>query len=138
MLKAFSTPGNRTRTLVFLTVCAALAVAAGFVGIDDNPPGLILAYLAGVALTLAFAHPWRSPRTFRRLLYAAVGGFAVAAILHNVFYALGTVPDLPRFAEHLFEGGHVFFFGVALFLCPPAFLVGAVGAVVLGLRRSEA
>jgi len=38
MIAAFSTPYNRTRTFILLTVCGLLAIAAAAVGIDDNPP----------------------------------------------------------------------------------------------------
>ena len=136
MLEAFSTPQNRNRTLVLLAVCALLALAALVVGIADNPPGILLAFLAAAALATAFAHPWRSSKSFRRLMYASGAGFLVFTVLHNVFYAITTVPDLPRSAELVFTGASVASFLIAILLCPPFFVVGAVGAVVTALRTA--
>ena len=138
MLKAFSTPRDKRRTLFLLAICAATAVAAVAVGIDDNPPGLLLAFLSAATLAVAFSHPWRSPRSFRRLMYASGFGFLVSVILHNVFYAWASVPDLPELARDLLTGVEVFFFFVGILLCPPAFVVGMVGAVAMSIRRRYA
>ena len=75
MIVALSTPRNRKVTVVFLAIAAALAAAAGLVGISDNPPGILLAYGAAAALVLAFVHPWRTSRQFRYLLYGSFLGF---------------------------------------------------------------
>jgi biotin transporter BioY len=136
MLEAFSTPQNRNRTVVLLAVCVLLALAALVVGIADNPPGILLAFLAAAALASAFAHPWRSSKSFRRLMYASGAGFLVFTVLHNVFYAMTIVPDLPRSAEVVFSGMGVACFLIAILLCPPFFVVGAVGAVVTALRTA--
>lgn len=137
MLKAFSTPGDRRRTLALLATCAALALAAAFLGVDDNPPGLWLAFLSAAMLATAFAHSWRSPASFRRLMYASGLGFLVSVVLHNVFAAAASVPDLPGFAQGVLMGAGVVFFFTAILLCPAAFVVGAVGAVVMARRRVE-
>ena len=134
MLKAFATPGDRSRTLFLLAVSAALAVGAAGVGIDDNPPGLALALASAATLVAAFAHPWRSPRSFRRLIYGSVAAFVASALLHNLFAALAAVPDLPQLAERAFTVFAVAFFFVALLLCPAAFVVGLLGAAVTRLR----
>ena len=68
MINAFSTLGNRGKTFVLLVICGLLAIAATIVGINDNLPGILLAFLAAVAFVLAFAHPWRSARKFIFLL----------------------------------------------------------------------
>ena len=138
MLNAFATPRDRNRTLVLLAVCALLALGAVLVGIDDNPTGLSLAFLSAAAFATAFTHPWRSSRSFRRLMYASGVGLVVFAVLHNVFYAMASVPDLPRLAELVFTGASVASFLIAILLCPPFFVVGAVGAVVMALRRDGA
>jgi hypothetical protein len=54
MLEAISTPRNRFWTLIFLIVCGVSAIAAGVVGISDNPRGILLAFLSAAALILAF------------------------------------------------------------------------------------
>jgi uncharacterized membrane protein (UPF0136 family) len=77
MIAAFSTPYNRTRTFILLAVCGLLAIAAAAIGIDDNPPGVLLAFLAATAFVLAFVHPWRTARKFMFLLLASFLGFVL-------------------------------------------------------------
>jgi hypothetical protein len=137
MLKAFATRRDRRRTYILLEVCGVLALIAFYVGIDDNPPGLVMAFLSAAAFATAFAHPWRSSRKFRRLMYASGAGLVAFAVLHNVFHAMASVPDLPRLAEQVFTGASVVSFLIAILLCPPFFVVGAVGAVVTALRGHE-
>jgi len=115
MFEAFSKP-QRSRTLLFLVICGALAAAAGVVGIDDNLPGQSLALLSATALVLAFVHPWRTSRRFLLLIGASALGFVVFAVLSSVMENAGVF------------GGGVFFL-LALFLCPAGLLVGIIGAV---------
>jgi hypothetical protein len=49
MLEALSTPLNRQRTYLLLALCAALAIVSGVIGISDNPPGVLCAFLSAVA-----------------------------------------------------------------------------------------
>jgi hypothetical protein len=137
MLKAFSTPRDKRRTVILLAACAVLATAAAWLGIDDSPPGLALAYLSAAALATAFAHPWRTPRPYRRLLYVSGFGLLASVVLHNVLYAVASVPDLPGLAQSVFTAGSVAFFFIGVLLCPPFIVVGVFGAVVTSLRRAE-
>ena len=137
MIDALSTPRNRIRTFILLVICGLSAIAAAAVGIDDNPPGILLAFFAATAFVLAFVHPWRTSRQFRRLLYASVLGFVVFGLLHNVFEAVasnlggsGLVQDLLNVA-----GGALFL--IATLVCPPGLLVGAVGAVIMSIRNRQ-
>jgi len=57
MLKAPEPPRNRTLTLALLGISVALAIAAGVVGIEDNPPGLLLGLFSAVAFVVAFFIP---------------------------------------------------------------------------------
>jgi hypothetical protein len=131
MLEAFSTPHNRTMTVVFLAACAASAIAAVAVTVSDNPPGLLLAFLAAAAFILAFAHPWRTARPFRLLFYGSVLGVVFFAVLHNVFEAMPTAGGL----HSLLQAVSVAAFFLAVFLFPPAFLIGTAGWVAMGIRN---
>ncbi len=135
MLEALSTPRNRTLTFVFLAICCATAAGAAVVGISDNPPGIFLAFGAATALILAFVHPWRTAKQFGLFLCASVAGFVIFGILHNVFEGVAGEVDSMRALQVLLQGLGVAAFLLALLICPPAILVGAVGSVVMFIRN---
>ena len=135
MLEALSTPRNRILTFVFLAICCASATAAVVVGISDNPPGILLAFGAATALVLAFVHPWRTAKLFRLFLFASVLGFVMFAILHNVFDAVASNAESAGTLQILLQGLGVAAFLLAVLICPPAILVGAVGSVVMFIRN---
>jgi hypothetical protein len=134
MIEALSTPRNRRRTFILFAICAFLAFAAA-VGIDDNPPGVLLAYLSASAFVLAFAHPWRTSKQFRYLIYTSILSFVVFAVLSNVFEAIASNLGGSGLVNSLLNGTGGVCFLVATLLCPPGLLVGAVGAVILYFRE---
>jgi hypothetical protein len=134
MLEALSTPLNRQRTYLLLALCAALALVSGIIGISDNPPGLLCAFLSAVAFFLAFAHPWKTTIQFRRLFRLAGLSFIVSVALHIVFDLLAARAGHPGLLRGLFNGAAAVFFIVALLLCPPALFVGSVGGVIMFWR----
>ncbi len=140
VLEALSTPRNRTITFVFLAACCALTIAAVAVRVGDNPPGILLAFLAAAAFVLAFVHPWRTARQFRFLFYASflsVVFFGVLAagfeiLMVPVFWAVVPEAVVSKLANAgalhgLLQGLGEAAFSVAVFGFPPAFLIGAVG-----------
>jgi hypothetical protein len=120
---------------VFLAICCASAIAAIVVGISDNPPGIVLAFGAAAAFILAFVHPWRTARQFRRLLYASLVGLVIFVILHNVFEAVASKAASAGALASLLQGLGVAAFLLAVLICPPAILVGVVGLVVVFIRN---
>jgi hypothetical protein len=134
MLEAFSTPRNRSRSLILIAVCGVLAIAASVIGISDNPPGLVLAFLSASAFVLVFVHPWRTSKQFRYLIYVSGLGFIVFAVLHNVFEAIASKLGGSGLVCGLLNGVGVVFFLIAILLCPPGLLVGIVGAVIMASR----
>jgi hypothetical protein len=125
----------RRLTLALLVLgCAFLAVGL-VIGINDNPPGLALAYLAVSAWIVAFAHRWRRLKTFLILLAASLVGFPLFAVLHNVFYALAIVASDVVGLSQALEFLEVVFFLIGVLVCPPGVLIGAVGSAVLALAR---
>ncbi|HLF80050.1 MAG TPA: hypothetical protein VJB57_21430 [Dehalococcoidia bacterium] len=135
MLQALATPRDRTRTLIFLAICGAAAIAAALVGISDNPLGIFLVLAAGAAFVLAFVHPWRTPEQFGRLLVASGLGFVLFVVLHNVFEALaGTAEDI-AVLHGLLEGLGGAAFLLATLVCLPAFLVSVVALVIVLIRN---
>jgi len=120
--------------LVLLGVCVLSAMAAAVVGIDDNLPGVLLASLAAAAFVLTFVHPWRAPGQFRRLLYASALGSVLFGLLHIALEALASNPGGSGVVQGLLNGAAAVCFLIAVLVCPPAFLVRAVGAVVTSIK----
>lgn len=134
MINALSTSRNRIWTFILLVFCGLLTIAAAAVGIDDNPPGILLAYLAATALVLALVHPWRTTRQFKLLLYVSLLGLALFVILNNVFAAVAHDPSTMGAFQKLMQGLAVAAFFLATLIFPAAFIVGAVGSVVMFIR----
>jgi hypothetical protein len=125
----------RRVTLALLAVGSVFLAAGLVLGIGDNPPGLVLVYLAVTVWMVAGVHRWRSVKRFLLLLAASLVGFPLFVVLHNLFYALAEVTsDVVALSQGM-GFLEVLFFLVALFVCPPGVLIGAVGSVVLALSR---
>jgi hypothetical protein len=135
VLKTLSTSANRKVGLILLMVCCAAAIAAGIVGIDDNPPGILLAFLSAAAFVLVFVHPWRTARQFALLLGGSILAFVVFAILHNLFHALDGALGAEGILQVVLQGFGVVAFLLAVLVCPPAIVVAAVGTIILLIRN---
>jgi hypothetical protein len=95
-----------------------------------------LCFLLGLVL-LILAIRWQERsllRTFWILVGASTAGCALGSVLHNAFYALAEIAKWPILSKAM-EVLEVAFFAIAILVCPIAFLVGAVGAIVLLVRR---
>ncbi len=136
MIDALSTPHNRIRTFILLVICGLLAIAAGAVGIDDNPPGILLAYLTATAFVLAFAHPWRTARKFVFLLLASVLGFVLFVILNIISDSIAQNPATSSALRDLMQSPAFDTLNLIIALIfPAAFIVGAVGSVAMFIRN---
>ena len=71
------------------------------------------------------------PKQFRLFLYASVLGLVMFAILHNVFEAVASKAASAGALQILLQGFGVTTFFLAVLICPPAIIVGAVGSVVM-------
>jgi uncharacterized membrane protein (UPF0136 family) len=136
MTGAFSTPHNRKMTLILLAICGLLAIAARIVGINDNLPGILLAFLAATAFVLAFVHPWRTARKFIFLLLASILGFALFVILNIIIDTAAQNPANAGALQDLLQSPAIDAFSIIIaMICPAAFIVGAVGSVVMFIRN---
>jgi uncharacterized membrane protein (UPF0136 family) len=136
MISALSTPHNRKTTLILLAICGLLAIAAVLVGIDDNPPGVLLAFLAATAFVIAFVHPWRTARKFMFLLLASVLGFVLYIILNIVLDTAAQNPATAGALQALLQSPIVDAVSIIIaMLCAAAFMVGAVGSAVMFIRN---
>jgi uncharacterized membrane protein len=132
MNDALSTPHNRIKTFILLVICGLSAIAATAVGIDDNPPGVLLAYLAATAFVLAFVHPWRTARKFIFLLLASLLGVVLFIILDIVAQYPATTGAL----QNLLQSPAMDAFNIIFaMICSAAFIIGALGSVVMFIRN---
>jgi hypothetical protein len=123
------------RTRLALLACAAVLVGASLaVGISDNPPGILLAFLSSIAVVLALTLGLRTKRHFELLLLWSLVSLVIAGILHNVFEAAASVAGV-AWLKAVGEAVGVVFFLVAIFLCPAGAVVGGVGLLVKIFRR---
>lgn len=139
MIDAFSTRSNRIKTLILLVICCLSAIASTVVGINENPPGILLALFAAVTFVLAFSHPWRTARKFMFLLLAAVLGFVLFIIVSIVSDSIVQNPASSDALQNLIDSPvNEALSIIFVMLCSAAFLVGVVGAVVMFIRsRSQ-
>ena len=129
-------PGKVPRSTLVLLALGCVLLAAGLVvGVNDNPPGLVLVYLAVTCWIAAFAHRWRRVKRFLILLVVCLVGFPVSVVLHNVFYALAELASDVSVLGQVLVFLEVVFFLIGILVCPPGVLIGAVGSVVLAVSR---
>jgi len=136
MSEALSSPRNRLRTFVFLVSCILLAIAAAFVGIEDNPPGIFLAFLATIAFVLTFVHSWRTSKQFLRLLFTSVVGLVVFGALYiGLDISISNLEGTGLMRDLLGALSALLF--AVLLVCPAGLLVGGIGALVMVIRNRQ-
>jgi energy-coupling factor transporter transmembrane protein EcfT len=135
MSTAFSTPHNRITTLILFAVCGLSTFVSVIVGIDDNPPGALLALLAGIAFVLAFVHPWRTAKKFLFLLLASVFGIVLFIIINIISDSIVQNPDTSAGLRNLIDGPVNEALSVVFtMICVATFLIGVVGSVAMFIR----
>lgn len=135
MIEALSTSRSRFTTLILWVICGFLAIIATSLGIDDNPPGIVLAFLAATAFILAFVHPWRTARQFMLLLLAAVISLALFVILNIILDSAAQNPATSSALQKLLQSSLANALNIIFaMLCASALVVGVVGAVVMFIR----
>jgi len=136
MIAAFSTPSNRNKTFILMAICGLLTIAAVVVGIDDNLPGILLAFLAATAFVLAFAHPWRIAKKFMFLILASLLGFLLFIILNIILDTAAQNPATTGALQDMLQSPVVNAFSIIIaMICAAAFIVGAVGSVAMFIRN---
>jgi len=76
-------------------------------------------------------------KVFLILTGASAVGFLVGVILHNFFYGLGMVTGHIIILKYVTEALHVAFFIIAILVCPIVFLIGAVGSMLMLIRKRK-
>lgn len=76
-------------------------------------------------------------RKFLILTGAAAAGIPISAVLHNFIYGLFILWFGTDFWGRTGLGDEPFFFILAIIVCPLGFLVGAVGSIVLFIKKER-
>jgi hypothetical protein len=134
MKNSFS-PNNRIKTFILLAICVLSAIGAVVIGIDDNLPGILLAFLAATCFILAFVHPWCTPRKFLFLLLAAVLGLILFVALFILIDITAQNPVTPLALRELTESPAFEITSIIIaMILPAAILIGMVGWIVMLIR----
>jgi len=113
-----------------LIAAGILTGAVAFViGVSDNLPGIILLYAGLTCLAGAWVWNWTLPRDFWILLVISLVAFPVGVVLHNLFYALGTLVEGSLVLSGLLGFLEALFFLVAVMAVGPTALVALVGGI---------
>jgi hypothetical protein len=134
VLQAFATPHNRMVSVLLLVACGLLAMAAARLGIIDNPPGIVLAFLSIAAFVTALVHHWRRARPFGLLAGGSLAALVVLGLLAVLFGILSNKlgpGGLLASVLGALSGGCM----LAAMVCPSALMVGVVGGLLMLVRE---
>ena len=76
-------------------------------------------------------------KKFLILTGISAAGVLAGSVLHNFLYALAVLTEHITLLHYLFEFLHAAFFIIAVLLCPIGFLVGAIGGIVLFIKKKS-
>ena len=68
---------------------------------------------------------------------ASAAGFFILVVLHNFLYALNVITSDIIILRHLTEILHVTFFLIAILVCPLGFLIGAIGIIIILVKKKR-
>jgi hypothetical protein len=120
---------NKKKTYVFITLSIISIAAALIIGIDDNPPGIILCFIGGLFLILAFTYNWNKVKPYLILAIASLLGFIISVLLHNFLSVTGEGTFLEIIGA--------FFFLTVIFLCPAGAFIGIVGSLIQAYKKMK-
>ena len=97
---------------------------------------LVLLVLGATLIYFTLKEKVRRPlKRFLLITGASAAGIPISAVLHNVIYGLFIHIFGANFWDRVGLSDEPVFFFLAIFICPLAFLVGAIGSIVLRVRR---
>ena len=130
---------SRLATRILLILFAVLVICVIFLGLD-NPTGIILGWLATVALMTQLTRRWRKIRYFIILLFASfIGAIFLSFLYVEIALPLagwfGGVNATQSTAWRIY---HMIVSNVILLFTPMSMLIGIVGIIWLGILRLAA
>ncbi|HEY59952.1 MAG TPA: hypothetical protein G4N92_04620 [Anaerolineae bacterium] len=125
--------------LIILSILVTLGMLFPDIGIMVGSSIFILwipHFFAGVGLTIAtYKEKISGKRKFFLLSSGfSSAGFLLCVVLHNLFYALGTITENLVILNKIINFLGVAFFFVAIIICPVGFIVGMVGTLIISKK----
>ena len=97
--------------------------------------GITLILLGAALIYLTLKKKMRgSLKKFLLLMGASAAGIPISVVLHNVIYGLFIHFFGANFWDRVGLSDEPVFFFMAVFICPIAFLVGAIGSIVCSVK----
>ena len=126
--------------VVFIVVISIFFIARELLLCSPFPfliaSGIALLLLGATLIYLTLKEKVRKPlKRFLLIMGASAAGIPISAILHNVIYGLFIHFFGADFWDRVGLSDEPVFFFLAIFICPLAFLVGAIGSILLMVRR---
>ena len=101
-------------------------------------PFAIFSLLGGLLIYLTIKEKIEGVlQKFLILVGASAAGFFVCVLLHNFLYALNVITSDIIILRYLTEVLHVTFFLIAVFVCPLGFLIGAIGSIIILVKKKR-
>lgn len=101
-------------------------------------PFIIFSLLGAVLIFLTIKGKVKGKlKKFLILTGASAAGFFVSTLLHNLLYALAVITSHIVMLKYFFEFLHAAFFIIAIFVCPPGFLIGVIGSTLLLIKKRK-
>lgn len=102
-------------------------------------PAIFIFLFLGIFLTYLTLK--QKPKGKIRIFLLLTGGstisFVLSVILHNLFYAVGIYFENIPIIKILAEIIHVTFFFISIPISPIAFLIGAIGTIILFFKKRK-
>lgn len=121
----------RTVTLSLISFGTILLLTAFVVGIEDNPLGIALLFIAITALIFAFIHTWDKSKNYLILLLVSVIGFVISVLFHNLFDAFAGMNSETIIIHNIFIFFSVLFFFLGVIIFPVTAFVGIIGSITM-------
>ena len=101
-------------------------------------PFAIFSLLGGLLIFLTIKEKIEGVlQKFLILVGASAAGFFVCVVLHNFLYALNVITSDIVILRYLTEVLHVSFFLIAVLVCPLGFLIGAIGSIIILVKKKR-
>ena len=133
MVKSISTI-KKDSVLLILIVILGVSITGAVLEGTASMSGIGLIYLSIAALGVILTRRWKSARRYLVLLGASIGVFFFSVLLYNIIHGLFQHWLGANFWGKTITGDELLFFSIAVFICPVAFIIGAVGSITLAIK----